>query len=145
MLVIKFGDTIMSDDDRPVLLLTCSGISHTGQLTTRAGTTLRCRCPSLIGRHVQLTALKRPLEQEISEDEYLVVVDGCGECCAKKRIDAIGNKPDSYIIATQEGIVKRGMDEVRYDEIELLSGIIAREIREKQQNADNTLDVSGDP
>jgi Uncharacterized conserved protein len=119
----------MSDDERPVLLLTCSGISHTGQLTTSAGTTLRCRCPVLISRHIQLTALKRPLEQEVSEDEYLVVVDGCGECCAKKRIDAIGKNPDSYIIATQEGIVKRGTEEVRYDEIDTLSQVIIRKIR----------------
>jgi uncharacterized metal-binding protein len=119
----------MSDDDRPVLLLTCSGISHTGRLTTGTGTTLRCRHPVLIGRHIQLTSLKRPLDQEISEDEYLVVVDGCGECCARKRIDVIGKKPDSYIIATEEGIVKRGMDEVRYDEIDTLSQVIIRKIR----------------
>jgi uncharacterized metal-binding protein len=130
----------MIDDDRPVLLLTCSGISHTGRLTTGTGTTLRCRHPVLIGRHIQLTSLKRPLDQEMSEDEFLVVVDGCGECCARKRMDAIGMKPDSYIIATEEGIVKRGMEEVRYDEIELLSTVITREIREKKQTAEGTND-----
>ncbi len=130
----------MNDDDRPVLLLTCSGISHTGQLTTKTGNSLRCRYPVLIGRHIPMTALKRPLEQEVSEDEFLVVVDGCGECCAKKRMDAIGKNPDSYIIATEEGIVKRGMQEVRYDEIELLSGIIFREIRDKRTNADTVTD-----
>ena len=130
----------MSDDDRPVLLLTCSGISHTGQLTTKTGNWLRCRHPVLIGRHILLTALKRPIQQEISENEFLVVVDGCGECCAKKRMDAIGKVPDSYIIATQKGIVKRGMDEARYEEIELLSGIISREIRDKRKTADTATD-----
>jgi uncharacterized metal-binding protein len=75
----------MKDDDRQILLLTCSGISHTGQLTTRTGTWLRYRHPILITRHLQLTALKRPLEEELRDEENLVAVDGCEECCVKKR------------------------------------------------------------
>ncbi|MDD1659915.1 MAG: putative zinc-binding protein [Methanomicrobiales archaeon] len=120
----------MRDDDRLITLLTCSGISHTGQLTTRTGTSLRCRHPVLISRHLRLTALKRPLETELQEDECLVAVDGCEECCAKKRMDMIGKTPDAYIVATREGITKRGMDEPRYDEIEGLSRAILRRVRE---------------
>jgi uncharacterized metal-binding protein len=119
----------MSDDDRPVLLLTCSGISHTGRLTTMTGTSLRCRHPVLISRHLQLTALKRPLDEELPDGEFLLVVDGCDECCAKKRTDAIGKIPDCSIIATREGIVKRGMEEPRYDEIETLSRVVTERIR----------------
>jgi uncharacterized metal-binding protein len=55
----------MTDDDRQAPLLTCSGISHTGQITTRTGTWLRYRHPVLITRHLQLTALKRPLDEEL--------------------------------------------------------------------------------
>jgi uncharacterized metal-binding protein len=119
----------MNDDDRPVLLLTCSGISHTGRLTTMTGTSLRCRHPVLITRHLQLTALKRPLDEELRDGEYLVAVDGCEECCAGKRMDAIGKVPESYIVATREGIIKRGMEEARYDEIETLSRVITERIR----------------
>ena len=119
----------MRDDDRPVLLLTCSGISHTGQLTTMTGNSLRCRHPVLVTRHLKLTALKRPLEKELQDGDCLVAVDGCEECCAKKRMDLIGKTPDAYIVATREGITKRGMEEPRYDEIEGLSRVIVRIIR----------------
>jgi len=119
----------MRVDERPVLLLTCSGISHTGQLTTMTGNSLRCQYPVLVTRHIRLTGLKRPLEKELQGDECLVAVDGCEECCAKKRMDMIGKIPDAYIVATREGITKRGMEEPRYDEIEGLSRAIVREIR----------------
>lgn len=63
-------------------------------------------------------------------NDCLVAVDGCEECCAKKRMDLIGEIPDAYIIATREGIVKRGIEEPRFDEIEILSQIIVRTIRD---------------
>jgi len=120
----------MNDEDRPVLLLTCSGISHTGQLTTVAGNSVRCRHPVLVTRHLKLTALKRSLERELEDGECLVAVDGCEECCVKKRMDLIGKIPDAYIVATREGITKRGMEEPRYDEIERLSRVIMKNIRD---------------
>jgi uncharacterized metal-binding protein len=120
----------MNDDDRQVPLLTCSGISHTGQLTTRTGTWLRYQHPILITRHLQLTALKRPLDEELRNEKNLVAVDGCEECCVKKRMDAIGTRPDVYIVATREGIVKRGMEEARSEEIETLSQVIVRKVRD---------------
>ena len=119
----------MTDDDRPVLLLTCSGISHTGKLTTIAGNSLFSRHPLLITKHVKLTSLKWPLSEELNKDESLIAVDGCEECCTKKRIDLIGKIPDAYIIATREGITKRGMEEPRYDEIECLCQAVIMTIR----------------
>ncbi len=120
----------MSDNGRQILLLTCSGVSHTGKLTTRTGTWLRYRHPKLITRHLQLTTLKRPLDEELREDENLVAVDGCEECCIKKRMDAIGTRPDIYIVVTREGIIKRGMEEARPEEIETLSQVIVRKATE---------------
>ncbi|KUG14358.1 hypothetical protein ASZ90_016006 [hydrocarbon metagenome] len=122
----------VSRDDRDSTLLTCSGISHTGKLTTRAGTSLRCLHPHRVTRHILLTALKRPLEEQLRDDEYLVVVDGCEECCAKKRMHTTGIRPDVYIVATREGIIKRGMEEPRYDEIETLSLVIRLKMNEKE-------------
>ena len=119
----------MDEDDRPVLLLTCSGISHTGQLTTMVGNSIRCRHPVLVARHLKLTALKRSLEHELTGNECLIAVDGCDEGCAKKRMDLLGKIPDSYLIATREGITKRGMEEPRYDEIECLCQAVVKNIR----------------
>ena len=45
-------------------------------------------------------------------------------------MDAIGTRPDVYVVATREGIVKRGMEEARVDEIEALSQVIVRKVRE---------------
>ena len=120
----------MNDHERTVTLLTCSGISHTGQLTTYAANDLRQRWPGLIARHIRLTALSRALEDEVEGEDCLVIVDGCEECCAKKRVDALEIDPALYIVATREGITKRGMEEARYDEIEVLSRAITRKIRE---------------
>ncbi|MCU0632498.1 MAG: putative zinc-binding protein [Methanolinea sp.] len=125
----------MSDEDRPVLLLTCSGISHTGQLTTMTGNSIRCRNPVLVTRHIRLTSLKSPLEKELENGECLVTLDGCEECCTKKRLDMIGKIPDAYIIATRAGIIKRGMEEPRYDEIEDMSQVIISNIRMIQDMA----------
>jgi uncharacterized metal-binding protein len=61
------------------------------------------------------------------------VVDGCEECCVKKRMDALGREPDLYLVATRIGIVKRGMDEPHYDEIGILSGAIVSAIRNSGQ------------
>lgn len=36
---------------------------------------------------------------------------GAKGCCARKRMDLIGKVPDGYLIATMEGITKRGMEE----------------------------------
>ena len=123
----------MTDDERPLLLLTCSGISHAGQLTTLTGHWLHCLHPTIVSRHLKLTNLKRPLESELSDGECLIAVDGCEKCCAKKRIDLIGKVPDIYLVATEEGITKRGMEEPRYDEIEGLSGVILNTIRNKKE------------
>ena len=120
------------DDDQQVSLLTCSGISHTGQLTTMTGNSLRSRHPFLITRHIRLTALKRSLDEELSDEEYLVAVDGCEECCIMKRMKGMGKVPDCHIIATKEGIIKRGMEEPQYHEIEGLSRVIIRNIARKE-------------
>jgi uncharacterized metal-binding protein len=48
----------------------------------------------------------------------LIVLDGCTDCCATKKITAAGLAADVHIIATELGIGKNGMADVRYDEIE---------------------------
>ena len=58
------------------------------------------------------------LEAEIGDAELVIVIDGCTDCCAKKKLSSSRRAPDCHIIATDLGIVKNGMGEVHYDEIE---------------------------
>ena len=42
----------------------------------------------------------------------VIVIDGCTDCCAKKKLSSSRLAPDCHIIATDLGIVKNGMGEV---------------------------------
>lgn len=97
-------------------LVTCSGISNTGKLTTQAALTLLQRRP---GYYVWMHARQSTatLEEEIGDAEQVIVIDGCTDC-AKKKLSSSRLAPDCHIIATDLGIVKNGMAEVQYDEIE---------------------------
>jgi len=98
-------------------LVTCSGISNTGKLTTQAALTLLQRNP---GHYVWMHARQSPamLEAEIGNADQVIVIDGCTDCCAKKKLSASCLAPHCHIIATELGIEKKGMAEVQYDEIE---------------------------
>jgi uncharacterized metal-binding protein len=98
-------------------LVTCSGVSNTGKLTTQAAQTLLQRKP---GYYVWMHAKQSTasLEIEIGDADQLIVIDGCSDCCAKKKLSASCIAPHRHIIATGLGIEKNGMDEVRFDEIE---------------------------
>ncbi|GAB6284434.1 MAG: putative zinc-binding protein [Methanoregula sp.] len=98
-------------------LVTCSGISNTGKLTTQAAIMLMQRRP---GQYVWMHAKQSTatLEAEIGDAEQVIVIDGCTDCCAKKKLSASRLAPHCHIIATDIGIEKKGMGEVEYDEIE---------------------------
>lgn len=98
-------------------LVTCSGISNTGKLTTQAAQLLLQRKP---GQYVWMHAKQSAatLEAEIGDAEQVIVIDGCTDCCAGKKIAASGLFPHHHIIATEIGIVKNGMADVQYEEIE---------------------------
>lgn len=98
-------------------LVTCSGISNTGKLTTQAALMLMQLRP---GQYVWMHAKQSSatLEADIGDAEQVIVIDGCEDCCAKKKISASCLTPHHHIIATELGIKKNGMGEVQYDEIE---------------------------
>jgi uncharacterized metal-binding protein len=98
-------------------LVTCSGISNTGKLTTQAAFTLLQRKP---GQYVWMHAKQSAatLEVEIGDAEQVIVIDGCTDCCAKKKLSASCLAPHHHVIATELGIEKKGTGEVQYDEIE---------------------------
>jgi len=100
-----------------IALVTCSGISNTGKLTTQAAQVLLQRKP---GKYVWMHARQSAamLEGEIGDAEQVIVIDGCTDCCATKKVSNSCITPHGHIIVTALGIEKKGMSEVQYDEIE---------------------------
>ncbi|MFA5347944.1 MAG: putative zinc-binding protein [Methanoregula sp.] len=98
-------------------LVTCSCISNTGKLTTQVALTLLQRKP---GQYVWMHAKQsaESLESDVKDADHIIVIDGCTDCCAEKKLSASQIVPHCHIIATEMGIVKNGMAEVEYDEIE---------------------------
>jgi len=100
-------------------LVTCSGVSNVGKLTTQAAQVLLQRTT---GQYIWMHARQSTasLQLEIGDADELIVVDGCGDCCAKKKLSSSRIAPDHHIIATELGVEKKGMGEVQYDEIEIV-------------------------
>ena len=98
-------------------LVTCSGISNTGKLTTQAGVLLLQRKPGMF-LCMNCKQSAESLQMDAGTAERLIVLDGCTDCCATKKLTAAGLSADVHIIATELGIEKKGMGEVQYDEIE---------------------------
>jgi uncharacterized metal-binding protein len=101
----------------PTALVTCSGISNTGKLTTQAGIILMQRKP---GRFLCMNCKQsaETLRADAGGAGRIIVLDGCTDCCATKKLTAAGLSADVHIIATELGIEKNGMADVKYDEIE---------------------------
>ncbi len=100
-----------------IVLVTCSGISNTGKLTTQAAQVLMQGHP---GRY-QWTHVKKSAEllgDEVRDADRVIVIDGCHDCCATKKLAATTVSSHCHIIATDLGIEKNGMADVQYDEIE---------------------------
>ena len=100
----------------PITLITCSGISNTGKLTTQAALTLMQRRP---GEYLWVRAEQGAdmLADGIEDADCVIVLDGCTDCCAKKKLAEAGFTPDSHLVATEIGITKNGMADVQFAEI----------------------------
>ena len=100
-----------------IVLVTCSGISNTGKLTTQAALSLLQRWPGrFLWTHVKKSAAS--LEEEIGGGQQVIVIDGCKDCCACKKLAGISIEPHIHIITTNIGVEKNGMADVQYHEIE---------------------------
>jgi len=116
--------------DEPVTIVTCSGISNTGKLTTLAGTMLLRRYGGAVEACVAATRPTASLENVLRHAERVLVLDGCSDCCGRKKVQALGVEPDLHIITTECGIVKNGMAEPRFEEIEQVTSAVLAVIRE---------------
>ncbi len=113
----------------PVTLVTCSGLSNTGKLTGRAGMVILQRYPETV--EISLPASRPPasLEEAARSAGRVLALDGCEDTCALKKLREIGVEPDLHVVATECGIVKNGMAEPRFDEIERLAGAVLEVLR----------------
>jgi uncharacterized metal-binding protein len=102
-----------------MLLVTCSGISNTGRLTTLAARTLQMRHPGRF-EWVQASRLGTGSGDLDWTQEQILVMDGCNDCCGMKKLDAAGKPPYMHMICTALGIKKNGMAEVTCQEIEII-------------------------
>lgn len=116
-------------DESGITLITCSGISNTGKLTAKTGETLIRRFPGLIDLCVPARSDPERLLDAITNAERIVVFDGCTDCCGRKKVQEQGYEPDIHLIATECGIIKAGMEDPRFEEIELLTSIVREKLR----------------
>lgn len=101
-------------------IISCSGVSSTGKLTTQAGLTLITRCPGKIERCIRADMPLKSFENGVKNADHILVLDGCEDCCGRKKIESLGIIPERHIVASDCGIVKRGMEDPSYEEIETL-------------------------
>jgi uncharacterized metal-binding protein len=120
----------LMNNSRSFTLLTCSGISNTGRLTTQAASILVRRNPDLFECHLTAKQATRDLLHELEGSDCLVIIDGCPDRCAAKKLKGSKIEPNIHIIATEHGIKKNGMAEVQFWEIEQLIQEILRIVQE---------------
>jgi len=123
------GEQKMRERESPLTLLTCSGLSNTGRLTTQVAIQLQRRYPDLFEEHITAKQLILDQEQILRGIENVVVVDGCSDGCAAKKLQDAGYEPYLHVIATDHGVVKKGMEEVQYLEIACVTSAVIELLR----------------
>ena len=115
-------------EESPLILITCSGVSNTGKLTAQVGAILTQKHPDIFEGHLHAWRSTREIEAVIN-GQKTVVIDGCADRCAAKKLKSLCLTPHIHIIATEEGIGKNGMADPRFDEIETLIAATYRRVR----------------
>jgi uncharacterized metal-binding protein len=119
---------LIPDDNDSLVLVTCSGISNTGKLTSQVAAVLVQREPDLFEGHLHAKQSTHDMENVINGGKVLVL-DGCKDHCAAKKLKSMCITPHIHIIATAEGIEKNGMADPRFDEIEILVAAVRKAVR----------------
>jgi uncharacterized metal-binding protein len=100
-----------------VALITCSGLSNVGRLTTAVGQQLLMRRPGRV-EWVRAQAGPEALADAVLGADLVIALDGCEDCCGNKKMAEAGIAPAVHLRAIDLGIVKDGRAEVKYSEIE---------------------------
>jgi len=100
-----------------IALNTCYGLSNTGQLTLQVATLLMSRNPATFTWVKAHKGLEN-IADAIEDADLILVIEGCSDHCASKKIIDVGIKADIHLVATEPGIEKNGMAEVQWSDIE---------------------------
>lgn len=116
-----------------IFILPCAGVSNVGQLTILAvqelvlegkGEWVACRN----GMDLQI------LKDRTTDSPPFIVVDGCEQQCARKRLEAINCDLEFHLSLADLGIEKSDFSEITPDELQLLKdAIIAESTRLSKQ------------
>ncbi|WFN34266.1 putative zinc-binding protein [Methanogenium sp. S4BF] len=117
--------------EKLLVLITCSGLSNTGKCTTRAAIMLRQRCPEMIDYHIAASGSDPFMVPDGLDAGSLrvIVIDGCDDYCGRNKAEQCGLIPDCHVVATTCGVIKSGMDEPGFSDIEAVCRAAEREIR----------------
>lgn len=99
------------------LIFACSGLSNTGKLTMQAAKTLAFRRPGLY-RAAAAPKGVEAAEDAVAEGFRLLVLNGCSDHCATKKLEESGIKAECSLMVTELGIEKTRPDDVRPGDIE---------------------------
>lgn len=119
----------MNKNASGVCLLTCSGISNTGKLTTQVSLRLMQRYPDQIDECFRCSP-DNYLPEDLSGIQKLVILDGCEDHCAARKAARSGHNPDIHIVATDCGIHKSGMNDPTFTEIDHIVEIVRTALSE---------------
>jgi uncharacterized metal-binding protein len=108
-------------------LITCSGLSNTGRLTTQVATILVSRYPAAI-TWVKAHKGEQHIADAAEEADLVIVLEGCADHCASKKTIDAGIKADIHLVATELGVEKNGMAEVQWNDIEKVLSAIEQKI-----------------
>jgi uncharacterized metal-binding protein len=108
-------------------LITCSGLSNTGRLTTQVATILLSRHPAAI-TWVKAHKGGQHIADAIEDADLVIVLEGCPDHCASKKTIDVGIRADIYLVATELGVEKNGMAEVQWNDVEKVLTAIEQKI-----------------
>ena len=108
-------------------LITCSGLSNTGRLTTQVAMILVSRSPGTVA-WVQAHTAEHRIADCTTDAEEIVVIDGCSDHCATKKCANEGIVPHHHIVATDLGVKKDGLSDVQWGDVEKVLAAVDRKI-----------------
>jgi uncharacterized metal-binding protein len=108
-------------------LITCSGLSNTGRLTTQVATILVSRHPATI-TWVKAHKGLEDITDAVEDADLIIIIEGCSDRCASKKIIDVGIRANIHLVATELGIEKNGMAEVQWSDIEKVLAAVEQKL-----------------
>lgn len=122
------------------LIVTCSGLSNTGRLTAQAAQFLLQKDPARI-HWVPAQSPPEDLNERAGDAEEVIILNGCTDRCATKKLRAAGVAGGTELIVTDIGIEKNGMAEVRFAEIGIVAGAVMEIIRNNSGREEVVMEI----